>query len=284
VLIRRQCELLGSRALTKNDRTWLDTARNLAVVSVPLTVAGLSAVLAAAVAGSPGLGGTRPSGAGTVALALLSTLCMLSGQALVYSDIVHELPIIRREYRAGVSALTVLIAKWVVYALLAIAQAGVITLLFCVVPGRGPVHGLALGPVAGLFASLATLSVAAMSLGMLISALAAKLEHAVALVTATSIVQIALNGVTANLSRGSFIAWLGQLFPDRWGLAAAAASIDLRGIDGAAVSPDALWTHTTGQWLTDMLALGLLTVAYFLLAEWRLRGRLRPAKGTRARR
>lgn len=283
VLIQRQCALLGSRALNKNDRAWLDTAKNVAVVSLPLTVGALSALLAAFVAGSPGLGGTRPSGAGTVALALLSTLCILSGQALAYSDVVNELPIIRREYRAGVSALAVLISKWVVYAVMAIAQAGVITVVFCVVPGRGPAHGLALGPEMTLFVSLAGLSVAAMSLGLLISALAAKLEHAVALVTATSIVQIALNGVTSNLSQGSFIAWLSQLFPDRWGLAAAASSVDLRGIDNASVSPDALWTHSTGQWLTDMLALGLLTLAYLIVAEWRLRARLRPETATRRR-
>ena len=284
VLIRRQCALLGSRALTKNDRTWLDGAKNLAVVSLPLTVAGLSALLAAFVAASPGLGGTRPSGAGSVALALLSTLSILSGQALAYSDIVNELPIIRREYRAGVGSLAVLISKWVVYGVMAIAQAGVITVMFCVVPGRAPAHGLALGPELGLFVSLAALSVAAMSLGMLISALAAKLEHAVALVTAISIVQIALNGVTSNLSKGSFISWLSRLFPDRWGLAAAASSVDLRGIDKAAVSQDPLWTHSTGQWLTDMLALGLLTVAYFILAAWRLRARLRPESARRPRR
>jgi ABC-type multidrug transport system ATPase subunit len=281
VLIWRQCGLLGSRALTKNDRTWLDAAKNVAIVSLPVTVAALSALLAAFVAGSPGLGGTRPSGAGTVALALLSTLCVLSGQALAYSDIVNELPIIRREYRAGVGALSVLISKWAVYAVVAVAQAGVITVMFCVIPDRAPAHGLALGPVTSLFVSLAALTVAAMSLGLLVSTLASKLEHAVALVTAISIVQIALNGVTSRLPGGSFMSWLSQLFPDRWGLAAAASSVDLRGIDKSAVSPDALWTHSTGQWLTDILALIFLSVVYFILAERRLRTRLHPEKTRR---
>jgi ABC-type multidrug transport system ATPase subunit len=284
VLIRRQCRLLGSRALTKNDRTWVDTLKNAGIVSLPLVVALGATVLAAVVAGSPGLGGTRPSGADTVSLALLTTLSMLSGQALTYADIVNELPMIRREYRAGVGALSVLLSKWLVYAVVAVLQAGVITVTFCAIPGRAPLYGVAGPPELSLFTSLAALSIAAMSLGLLISTLASKLEHAVALITAISITQIALNGMTSGLAAGSFISWLSQLLPDRWGLAAAASSINLRGIDRGIVKTDALWTHTSGQWLADMAALGILTLVFFSLAAWRLRTRLRPKRAKRRRR
>ena len=282
VLIRRQIALLGSRAKTKNKRDTsspLDWAKNLAIVSLPLTVAALSAVLAAFVASTPGLGGLKPSGAGPTALTLLSTLCILSGQALTYSDVVNELKIIEREYRAGVGAFSVLIAKWLVYAVIAVAQAGVITCVFCVFPSRGPDRSLVIGPEANLFLSLAALTVAAMTLGLLVSAVAAKLEHAVAMVTAISIAQIALNGITSNLSKGGVIAMIGEALPDRWGLAAAASSIDLRGIDGIRVSPDALWDHTTGQWLNDLAALAALGVLYFALATYRLRATLRLTPG-----
>ena len=275
VLVRRQIALLGSRAVTKNDRSTADKLKNLAVVFLPLIVAGVSAVLAAFVASSPGLGGLKPSGAGPTALTLLSTLCILSGQALTYSDVVNELEVVKREYRAGVGALSVLLAKWLVYAVIAVAQAGVITLVFCLVPHREPVQSLFVGPEVNLFLSLGALSVTAMTLGLLVSTVAAKLEHAVAMVTAISITQIALNGVTSNLSKGGPFAAIGDLFPDRWGLAAAASSVDLRGIDGPRVSPDALWSHTTGQWLTDVAALGLLSTVFFVLATWRLRRRLR---------
>jgi len=281
VLVRRQVALLRSRALTKNDRSTLDKLKNLAVVFLPLIVAAGSAVLAAFVASSPGLGGLKPSGAGPTALTLLSTLCILSGQALTYSDVVNELEVIKREYRAGVGALSVLLAKWLVYAVIAIAQAAVITLVFCVVPNREPVRSLFVGPEVNLFLSLSALTVAAMTLGLLVSTIAAKLEHAVAMVTAISITQIALNGVTSNLSKGGPIAVLGELFPDRWGLAAAASSVDLRGIDGLRVNPDALWRHTAGQWLTDMVALALLGTAFFALATWRLNARLRLKTGRR---
>jgi ABC-type multidrug transport system ATPase subunit len=281
VLILRQVTLLRSRALTKNkkDRHALDWVKNGVVVLIPLIVAAVSAVLAAFVSSAPGLGGIKPSSSGTTALTLLTTLCMLSGQALTYSDVVNELDMIKREYRAGVGAFSVLTAKWLVYAVVAVAQAAVITLVFCTFPNREPVQSLFLGPEANLWLSLSALSIAAMSLGLLVSTIAAKLEHAVAMVTAISITQIALNGVTSNLSKFGPVAVLGGLFPDRWGLAAAASSVNLRGIDGPRVNPDALWDHTTGQWLTDVLALALLGAAYFALATWRLRARLRLTPG-----
>jgi hypothetical protein len=282
VLLRRQATLMLCRGLAKNaaDRAGLDHARNGLIVSMPLLIAAGSAALAAMVAGAPGLG-AKPSGAGPTALTLLTTLCVLSGQALTYSDVVNELPIIRREFRAGVSALQVLLTKWLVYAVLAIAQAGLITVVFCAVPDRAPQRGVVYGPETDLFLSLAALSVAAMTLGLCVSTLAAKLEHAVALVTLTSIVQIALNGITSDLSQKSASSVLAALLPDRWGVAAAASSMDLQGINAhhpTQVSADALWQHSASQWSQDLAALACLSVLFFAAATWRLHRRLRPAR------
>ena len=277
VLVRRQVMLLGSRALTKNakDRGPFDAVKNAVVVLLPLIIAAGSAAVASFVASSPGLGGLKPTGAGPTSLTLLSTLCILSGQALTYSDVVNELKIIEREYRAGVRAVSVLLSKWLVYAVVAIAQAGVITFVFCAIPNRQPIRSLFGGPELNLFVSLSALIVVAMTLGLLVSTVAGKLEHAVAMVTGISILQIALNGVTDNLSKGGPVTWLSELLPDRWGLAAAASSVDLRGIDSADVSPDAVWQHTDVQWVTDTGALCVLGTLFFALATWRLRSRLR---------
>lgn len=288
VLLRRQCLLMLCRGLTKNarDRTGLDEARNALVVSMPLLIAGASAALAALVSGTPGLG-AKPSAAGPTALTLLTTLCVLSGQALTYSDVVNELPIIRREFRAGVGAAQVLTTKWLVYAVIAVGQAALITAVFCLFPNHAPQRSVMYGPETDLFIGLAALSVTAMSLGLLVSTMAAKLEHAVALVTLTSIVQIALNGITSELSTTSPTAIFAALLPDRWGVAAAASSIDLRGINAhhpTQVGTDALWQHSSGQWLWDLTALGVLSAVSFVLAVLRLRRRLRPPGQARARR
>ena len=236
VLVARQCALLRSRALKDNDRSPPAVLWNWVVAALPFMVAALSAGLAAQVATSPGLG-AGPAAA--TALTLLSTLGMLTGQALTYRNIINEMPVIRREARAGVGALPLLAAKWLVFAVLAIGQAAVITAVFCAVPHRSPNRGLIIGPVPDVLLGLAALSVAAMTLGILVSVLSAKLEHAVALVTAVSITQIALNGLTSDLSQPSAVSGFAAIFPDRWGLAALASSIDLRGFDGREVGhPD----------------------------------------------
>ena len=114
---------------------------------------------------------------------------------------------------------------------MAFAQAGLITLIFCVIPHRAPQRSVLIGPDLDLFAGLAALTIAAISLGLLISTVFTKLEHAVALVTATSIAQIALNGVTSDLSTPSLTSWPAVILPDRWGVAAAASSVNMSGIE-----------------------------------------------------
>lgn len=269
-LVSRQWLLLLTRARTQNkaDRSLWRKVRNAFTVSLPLLIAAASAALAAQVVGSPGLGAVR-SQADPTSIALLTTLCVLSGQALTYSDVVGDLEIIQREYRVGVGALPVLSAKWLVYAVVAIAQAGLITVVFCAFGDRAPQRFVEFSPEADLFVGLAVLSVAAMSLGMLISTMAAKLEHAVAIVTLTSIAQIALNGVTSSLSSFTGIAAFAAALPDRWGVAAVASSV-------GTVSPDALWRHTAGQWITDLVVLAALSALFFWLAVGRLNLRLKP--------
>lgn len=162
---------------------------------------------------------------------------------------------------------------------MAFAQAGLITLIFCVIPHRAPQRSVLIGPDLDLFAGLAALTIAAISLGLLISTVFTKLEHAVALVTATSIAQIALNGVTSDLSTPSLTSWPAVILPDRWGVAAAASSVNMSGIERgnrALAGHDALWTHSLWQWATDLGALAVLSAAFFVLAAWRLKSQLRP--------
>jgi hypothetical protein len=244
---------------------------------MPLFIAAGSAVLAALVTRSPGLGAVPPSGEGPVALSLLTTLCLLSGQALTYSDIVTELPIISREHRTGVGALVVTMSKWPVFAVVAVLQAALITVVFCLFPHRAPDRSLLFGPRWDLFIDLAGLSVAAMTLGLLVSTLARSLEQAVATVTAISIAQIAFNGVTSDLSQSHWLGAFAALLPDRWGLAAAASSTDLRGINPN-TTREALWTHDFLHWFTALGGLATLTLLFFVLATWRLGCRLRPQR------
>ncbi|HEY8480948.1 MAG TPA: ATP-binding cassette domain-containing protein [Spirillospora sp.] len=279
VLIARQRALLPARGQTRNprDRTAFSRLRGALVAGLPLIIAAGAASLAAVVTTAPGLS-DAPTGSGMTALSLLTTLCLLSGQALTYSDIVSEYEIIRREHRGGTPATVVTLSKWLVFAVVAVLQAVLITAVFCLC-GLGPARSLVFPPAVELGVDLAALSVTAMTLGMLISVIARRLEQAVAIITAVSIAQIALNGVTSDLSQNTVLGALAWPLPARWGLAAAASSADLRTITavppGGVPPRDALWTHQTAQWLTDLAALGVLTVVFFVLATVLLRRRLK---------
>jgi hypothetical protein len=112
----------------------------------------------------------------------------------------------------------------------------------------------------------------------------AKLEHAVAIVTLTSIAQITLNGITSSLASSPWISAIAAVLPDRWGVAATASSVDLRGIEdlpSIAVPRDALWQHTSGQWMVDLGAMIILSAVFFWVAVGRLHLRLRPKTGNR---
>lgn len=269
-LVRRQATLVRVRGKTDNSGRKL---RAIIVALLPFLVVVIAGLLAAQITPGSGLG-AKPGPAGNIALSVLTTLAMLSGQALTYGDLVSDFPIIRREYRTGAILPAVMLSKWLIFAAVAVIEAALMTAAFI---GRrpGPAYSNAFPPFAELFCDLAALTITAMSLGLLISSVARKLEQAVALVTLTSIAQIALNGVTAQLSRG--LNGLAVLLPDRWGLAAAASSVNLNRISLPQHKPaDALWQHTFGQWTIDLVALAVLATGYAVLATLVLSRRMRP--------
>ncbi|HXL88736.1 MAG TPA: ATP-binding cassette domain-containing protein [Streptosporangiaceae bacterium] len=223
-----------------------------------------SHVAHAAVHAAQAVPAIQGSTSAATALSLLITLSMLTGQALTYSDIVNDYLTIRREHRTGTFTLPVMTAKWLVFGVIAVVQALLITWIY-VMFRPGPSYSLLLGHVSELFVDLAAMSVAAMTLGLLISAVMRKLEQAIAVVTGVSIAQIALNGVASNLSTNPTLNAISMLLPSRWGLSAAAASVNLRGISPTATA-DALWHHTVLQWGIDIGGLCFLTAVYFVLA------------------
>jgi hypothetical protein len=138
-----------------------------------------------------------------------------------------------------------------------------------------------LPPPVELGADLAVLTVGAMSLGLFISAISTKSEHAVGLVTLASIAQIALNGVTAPLPHP--LIWAAALLPDRWGVSAVASSVDLTRISLPPLPGGLLWAHQPSRWLADVVATALLAGGYTLVAAYALWRRLRPRRLTTAR-
>lgn len=240
---------------------------------MPFLIAGIAAVIAAVVSKENALG-AGPSAEATTALSILVTLCVLTGQALSYSNLVEEHNIVVREHRTGTVTAAVVLAKWLVFAVIAAVQAVIATGVF-VLWRNAPAHAVTgLPPTLELMGDLVATSVAAMSLGLLISACCKDLKTAVTVTSLVVVAQVALNGVTTDLSGGGGVAWVAAVLPARWGLAAAGSTVDLRGISPVAYR-DELWLHTGGQLTTDLGWLAGLTAVFVWLAVVVLNRRLR---------
>jgi ABC transport system ATP-binding/permease protein len=278
VLVRRQATLVRKRgSVNRSDKSahFLRRLSGFLGAFAPLLITAAAAVMAGLASGVHGLAagpGIPGSATPATALTLIVTLSVLSGQSLAYSDIVSDLSAIRREHRTGTLILPVLLSRWLVFAFLAVLQSLVITWSYLQVR-PGPTYSLVLSPDVELFVDLAATSVAAMTLGLLVSAAMPRLDQAIMVVTGLSVAQITLNGVVTRLSGRSVLNLVSPVFPSRWGVGATGASMNLSRISHL-MSHDALWSHTVAQWRTDLAALGLLTAAYFLLAYWLLARRL----------
>lgn len=224
-LFVRQWVLLLARAPVGSAKGLRKQVQGAFVVAMPVLIGVVGATVAALVCTDAALG-SGPKAAPT-ALNLLVTLSMLAGQSLTYSDIVSESDVIRREARTGVAPVSVVLAKWSAFAVVAVVQAAVITVLFVLWRGAPDVSVVA-PPAVELGIGLALLSVAAMSSGLLVSAVATRLEQAVVLSTGLAIAQVAFNGWTADLASNGWLNVLSLPLPARWGFAATAATVDLR--------------------------------------------------------
>jgi hypothetical protein len=141
-------------------------------------------------------------------------------------------------------------------------------------------------PLLELLIALAGLTVASMTLGLLISAVVNSSDKTLPLLVVMVMAQVVLSGGIFSLTGKAGIGQLSWLSPSRWGFAATASTSNLNVIgqvpgasaaSGAAVQPDPLWDHTASAWLTDIGALLALGLAFALLTWWRL-ARTGPAK------
>jgi ABC-type multidrug transport system ATPase subunit len=241
---------------------------------MPFLIAGIAAVIAAGVSEDDVLRLGEPAVNASAALSILVTLCVLTGQALSYSNLVEEHNIIVREHRTGTVTAAVVLSKWLVFAAIAAMQ-GVIAAGVFVLWRNTPDHAVTGMPsTVELMVDLMATSVAAMSLGLFISACCKDLKTAVTVTSLVVVAQVALNGVTTDLSKVGVAAIVSWILPARWGLAASASTVDLRAISPVAAE-DTLWQHTNGWWLFDLGCLAVLTVVFTWLAVLRLNRRLR---------
>jgi ABC transport system ATP-binding/permease protein len=239
-------------------------------------------VLIRLVGGSTGLGPTsaaNPTNVNAQTTLLLLVICAcLSGAASSVRELVKERVIYVRERAAGLSSGAYLASKMLVLGAISVVQSVILVLIGLVgrpLPHTGALSGFPLGEI---LIAVVVLSLASMSLGLLISALVSTSEKTMPFLVLLTIVQVILSGGVVPVAGKAGLSQLAFIAPSRWGFGAMAATAHLNVLDGAPpgsptrIAPfDAVWTSSAGTWLQDMGLVIALGVIFALVAWFRLK-------------
>ena len=173
-------------------------------------------------------GAPRTNGdAGTLLLIMVICAC-LAGMASSVRELVKERSILTRERAAGLSSGAYLVSKLLVLGVISVLQS---TLLVLIGVNLRPVHHpgafLTAAPLLELIIGIAMLAVASMCLGLLVSAMVSTSEKAMPFLVLFTMVQVVLSGYVVPLANNVGLKQLAVISPSRWGLAAAASTVNL---------------------------------------------------------
>ena len=184
-----------------------------------------------------------------------------------------------RERAAGLSSGAYLASKMVVLGVISVVQSVILVLIGLI--GRPLPHTGALlsgFPLGEILIAVVVLSLASMSLGLLVSAVVSTSEKTMPFLVLLTIVQVILSGGVVPVAGKAGLSQLAFIAPSRWGFGAMAATAHLNALDGAPpgsparIAPfDAVWTSNAATWLRDMALVIALGVIFALIAWFRLK-------------
>jgi ABC-type multidrug transport system ATPase subunit len=210
--------------------------------------------------------------AATLLLILVICAC-LAGMASSVRELVKERSIFSRERAAGLSSGAYLFSKLLLLGVISVIQSTILVLIGVAwrpQPARGAF--LTSAPLAELIVGIAFLAVASMCLGLFVSAIVSTSEKAMPFLVLFTMVQVVLSGGVVPLHNNAGLEQLAMIAPSRWGLGAAATTVNLDKINpqiGAINDP--LWIQTSQHWLRDVGVMIGLAVIFTLLAYIKLR-------------
>jgi ABC-type multidrug transport system ATPase subunit/pSer/pThr/pTyr-binding forkhead associated (FHA) protein len=276
------------------------TRRYLAVIAsdrantiLILAQAPLLAVIVALAVDPDGFAVSRPDAmsAGLTAIFFLTVCVTYMGLGNSIREVVKELPIYARERMIGLSSTAYLTSKVIVLGSVTVAQAAVLVWVGALRQG-GAGHGALLPDLRlELWVAISAAGLAAMGLGLLISAAVSRADKALTLLPLLLVPQLVLASADLRVQDKPVLNQLSYISSAQWGYAAAASTINLNQLvyDRAAsldprVSPNAdpdhasaalvaqlrhstnikirvRWRHDRATWTADV---GIL-LAFFLL-------------------
>ena len=197
----------------------------------------------------------------------------LTGLLNSIREIVKEFPIYQRERFVGLSIRAYILSKLGVLAPLTILQAIILVVIGF---ARQPVHGSAsaLGsPELELIVDLAFAGLAAMSLGLLVSAMMRSADKAISVLILIVVGQLIMSIPLLQISSKPVLGQLSWLSSANWGVDAVGSTVSLNAVQPPIGGPDPAWAHTAGTWFGDVGMMVLLTVAALAGTAWLLKRR-----------
>ena len=219
------------------------------------------------------------------------------GMSNAVREIAKELPVFRRERAAGVSVVAYLGSKAFVLGVITVLQAVVLVALAMSDQG-GPPHAVLLGwPLGELMVIASLTGIAAMAIGLFISAVAKTTDRATTVlpIALVFLLVLALGGVFPQIGDKPVLKQLGYVASTRWGFAGMASTSDLNDLQAVTgvltrtpsvnvdnpnalfqafrerYRGDPLWKHSSSAWLSDAGALIGLALVALLAAGFVLR-------------
>ena len=244
--------------------------RNTMMLFMQAPILGL---LMLAVLGSNDLSATNPVAAkkaGSVLLALVLGATYL-GASNSIREIVKERPILTRERAIGLSPSAYVLSKVLLLGLLTVAQSAVLVFLGIVRQG-GPGHGSVMSSGQfELFIGVALAGLAAMALGLLVSAFVSNADKALTILPVLLFAEFLFTGSAFPVNKTPGLAQVSYLATAKWGYSAAASTADVDVLLGTGCNDtlpqtlpgahcDSTQAHKSGVWYGDIAALGALTV------------------------
>ena len=200
--------------------------RNTLLLLVQAPILGLLMLLALGQRRPAARGRARPAAARCCSRWCSARRYLGAGNAV--REIVKERAILARERAAGLSPGAYLLSKAIVLGVLTIVQATILVLLGTARQG-GPDHGALLGSgQLELIVVAAGTGLAAMAIGLLISALVSNPDKALTILPVVLLAQFLLSGAFFNVANSPVLQPLSYVTSARWGFAAAASTVDLQ--------------------------------------------------------
>jgi ABC-type multidrug transport system ATPase subunit/pSer/pThr/pTyr-binding forkhead associated (FHA) protein len=232
------------------------------------TVLGIVSLLIPAANGL-GYGPARSHGsnrdAGTILMIIAVGACF-AGAANSVRELIKERVIYERERAVGLSRSAYLMSKVIVLGLITALQGAIICGIGFVPRSKMPEEGVILHsqPAVEMTLVVMAFGFTSMMIGLIISALVKTAEKTMPLLVMYAIVQIVFTGVLFQIYGKPGMEQVAWLMPARWAVAGSGATADLNTLlpwdTTPPITTDALWKHSAGVWVADVLMLLLMAV------------------------